>query len=298
MSDNEVNLKRVLRLFRNGMVEHIRQGLRAKFGGVAESELSTLFGKKEVGSDTTQWERMKINADRARASPEVSTVVVDDFELLGVSDFYGVFEKFFVELTVVPPVGEALAVFTDRKKGLLRCLQQIKVFRDPNAHDVSDPIDADSLLLCILNCKKVCKELELPEVSQSLDVLHKELSTADATKHATVVRISDEENAFTLSQRCLGLTGASFDTFYSREFGPGGRFSSSMREVRNCVIVVAGVVPTTLAAEEIDALNTVLAMCERQGQFPLILMSPCCRRPKTDHLGVRRKTWTGLCRKS
>lgn len=22
----------------------------------------------------------------------------------------------------------------------------------------------------------------------------------------------------------------------------------------------------------------------------------CCRRPKMDHLGVRRKSWTGLCR--
>ena len=30
---------------------------------------------------------------------------------------------------------------------------------------------------------------------------------------------------------------------------------------------------------------------------PLLLRS-CCRRPKVDHLGVRRKIWTGLCRKS
>lgn len=273
MSDNEVNLKRVLRLFRNGIVQHIRERLRAKFGGSAESQLSTLFGKREQGSELTQWERMKLNADRARASPEVSTVVVDDFELLGVSDFFNVFEKFFVELTVAAPAAEDTSVFADRKKGLLRCLQQIKVFRDPNAHDVSESIDADSLMLCILNCKKVSKELQVLKLGEALDVLHKELSTADATKHATLVRISEEVDAFNLSQRCLGLAGASSDSCDSREFASGGRFGSSTSEIRNCVIVVGGVVPASLGADEIDALNAVLSMCERQGQLPVVLMS-------------------------
>lgn len=271
--DNEVSLKRVLRVFRNAIVERARERLCAKFGAEAESKLATLFGKKEPGSDVTQWQRMKVNADRARASPEVSTVVTDDFELLGISDFYNLFEKFFVDLGRPPPADEEAPVFNDRKKGLLRCLQQVKVFRDPNAHDVSEPIDADSLLLCVLNCKKVCMELDLPEAHKALDELHREATVSLVAKHATLIRISSEAEAFGLAERCLALAGASVDSGFPADIAPGGRFDASGDEVQNCVIVVASTSPGSLSAEEVDALKGSLAICDRNAIPPLLLVS-------------------------
>ncbi|PTT19666.1 hypothetical protein DBR12_11730 [Acidovorax sp. HMWF029] len=271
--DNEVNLKRVLRVFRNAIVGRIRERLRARFGATAEAEVAALFGKKEAGSDVTQWQRMKINADRARASPEVSTAVTDDFELLGISDFYNLFDKFFTDLGRPAPAAEEVAVFADRKKGLLRCLQQIKVFRDPNAHDVSEPIDADSLLLCVLNCKKVCLELELPEAHKALEELQRETAVDLVSKHATLIRISDETEALDLAKRCLAISGASVDSGIASDLLPGGQFDAKGGEIQNCVILVASTSAGAMHEGELTALSSSLVACERNAIVPLLLIS-------------------------
>lgn len=272
-ADNEVNLKRVLRVFRNAIVDHIRARLRVAFGTDAEARLATLYGKKELGSSVTQWERMKINADRARATPEVSTMVTDDFELLGVSDFYNVFDRFFAEIVRPMAPSEDAAVFNDRKKGLLRCLQQVKVYRDPNAHDVTEAIDADSLLLCILNCKKVCTELSLTAVKKTLDELHDELTGVTAKKHATLLCLNPGSEATELSRRCLSLAGATFDVGQASDLGPAGRLETALPDLPNLVFVIDGKTPGELHEAEAEVLSLSLASCERHAVTPLVLIS-------------------------
>lgn len=272
--DNEVYLKRALRVFRNAIVGHLRDGLTAAFGEDTEAKLSGLFGKKEPETEVTQWQRMKINAERARASPEVSSAVVDHFELLGVSDFFTIFEKFFVEIG--PPAASATedaAVTADRKKGFLRCLQQVKVFRDPNAHDVSQAIGIDSLMLCILNGKLVCRQLGMASAYDGLNDLHREASQAFAGKHAILVRVSDEPESFELGRKCLSLAGASFDIGRPVDLLASGKFASSLGDAQNWVLVVGGLATSTLSDPEVDALNEALTAFERQGISPMMLIS-------------------------
>ena len=273
MNDNEVLLKRVLRVFRNAVVQLARERLTATYAAGADAQLAALFGKKEPGSETTQWDRMKLNAERARASVEVSTIVADGFELLGVSDFFVVFEKFHDDLTLAPAPGTAPAVLSERRKGLFRCLQQIKVFRDPNAHEVTGSVDNDSLLLCIINCKLVCADLGLVAARVALDELHKEVTAASITKQATVIRISDENAAFDLGARCVGLSGAGYDMGHYREFEQSVGFATFIGDVQNCVVVVASETPGAFVQEEIDALNEVLIACDQQGRIPILLVS-------------------------
>ncbi|MDH6592622.1 hypothetical protein M2165_002511 [Variovorax sp. TBS-050B] len=272
MTDNEVLLKRALRVFRNGMVQHIRERLNDKFAEKAEEQLASLFGKKDPESGLTQWERMTINAERARASLEVSTVVMDGYELLGVSDFFGVFEKFHDALTLSPPADMPPQAAGERKKGLLRCLQQVKVFRDPNAHDVTESISHDSLLLCLINCKLVCGEVGLASTQQALDELHKEIAAASVAKHATVVRVTDETSAYDLGLRCLTLSGASMDVRDFSSFEPGA-FGASIASSQNCVIIAAAATPGQLSESEIDALGEALIGCDKGGQLPIVLVA-------------------------
>lgn len=280
MNDNEVLLRRALRIFRNGMVGCVRARLTSKFGNGAETQLASLFGKKEPATEITQWQRMHLNAKRARATPEVSTTVADGFELIGVSDFHNVFEKFFTELAPAP-VGEDASVLSDRRKGLLRCLQQIKAFRDPNAHEVSEAIDSDSLMLCVLNCKKVCQGLGLDDAHASLDELHKEAVDASTAKHALVIRFSDELETLELGQRCLALAGASAEIIAAKEFLADGRIASLMTETQNFVLVVAAAT-TELNSDEAEALDRVLATCERKGIAPLTLLSRKLQEPQIE----------------
>lgn len=273
-ADNEVSLKRVLRVYRNAVVDHVRTRMRSAFGANAEAQLATLYGKKEPGGDVTQWARMKINAERARATPEVSTVVTDDFELLGVSDFFNVFDRFYGELVRPMAPGDEPAVFGDGKKGLMRCLQQVKVYRDPNAHDVTEAIDADSLLLCILNCKKVCAELSLTEAKKMLDELHEELTGAAARKHATLLSLVPDTDVDEQARKTVALAGASFDAALCTDVYGAGRLASSLGDLQNLVFVIAGQTPGELQAGEVDALNASLTACEGHAVTPLVLLSP------------------------
>lgn len=272
-ADNEVNLKRVLRVFRNAIVDHVRSRLRAAFGSNAEGQLATLYGKKEPGSSVTQWERMKINAERARATPEVSTVVSDDFELLGVSDFFNVFERFYPELVRSLTAGADPAVFNEGKKGLLRCLQQVKVYRDPNAHDVSEAIDADSLLLCVINCKKVCSELGLDETKSTLNDLHEEFAYTSAKKHAVLLGLAAEPEFHAVAQKALALAGSTVELGFCSDIYGSGRFASVLGDLQNVVLLVDGKRPSELGTEERECLDAALTACEVHAITPTVLLS-------------------------
>lgn len=152
--DNEVYLRGVLRIYRNAIVEFVRSRMNATLGDQAIAELSKLFGKEENGK--TRWENLKLNAARARATPEVSTAVTDEFELLGVADFYSVCEKFYPQL--FPESAELdEAITKEHRAGLLRCMRQIKVMRDPTSHEVTQDIGNDELNLTASNVVIVLK---------------------------------------------------------------------------------------------------------------------------------------------
>lgn len=271
--DNEVNLKRVLRVFRNAIVDHIRDRLRVAFNEQAEDKLGTLYGKKDPDSGLTQWQRMKVNADRARATPEISTSVVDDFELLGVSDFHNIFERFYQELYRPIEKGEDPAIFNDKKKGLLRCLQQIKAYRDPNAHDVTEAIDSDSLLLCIINCKKVCAELLLAKPKQVLEELHIELSDGAARKHATLASLYPDSETTELSRKCLAQAGATYDGCLPSDLGPSGRMGSVLADISNLILTIEAKDGNALNERELSVLQCSLDACARHGVTPHVLLS-------------------------
>jgi hypothetical protein len=279
MGDNEVFLKRILRVFRNGMVAHIRASMRHAFGEAAEVELASIFGKRD-GSEETQWERMIANAERARAFPEVSTQVLDKFELLGVSDFHAVLEKFFHEL-LPSRDGSASEQLPERKKGLLRCLQQIKVFRDPNAHDVSEPIGSDSLQLCLLNCKVVCTDLAIGAAYAQLEQISQELNATVSGRSAVLVSVAGtSSNAMKLARECLQACADVVDVVRVGEISPS-ELRQCLARGGNCVLVLDShqSAPELTPQEADDALR-VLSECALAGVPLAILYSQFLAKDK------------------
>jgi len=148
--DNEIALRQALRIYRNAVVAFIRSRLNQHIGANAASQLAALFGKVDPNTGKTEWQRMRENASWARATPEVSTVVQDDFELLGVANFFSVVEKFY-DVIFPPTSGEDARERKERKNGVLRCLRQVKAARDPSAHEVTEDIGSDAVALCMAN---------------------------------------------------------------------------------------------------------------------------------------------------
>lgn len=266
--DNEVQLKRILRIFRNSVIDHIRRKFQSAFGVDCEQKIALLFAKKIEGSDITQWQRMKQNAERARASPEVSTFVADHFELLGVSDLFNVFEKYYEVLYEVP--ASSPPPVADGKKGLLRCLQQIKAFRDPNAHEVTEAISIDSLSLCLLNCKLVLDELGLSHAVKAIHEIQHTLLENTAPKHVTLVGLG-----LTPEEAALGKLCFSQGNIQVYEPTAAGLIASRNPTLnaahKNIVLHLGSQLLQSDGAQERAALNAVMEACGKDGANCIVL---------------------------
>jgi hypothetical protein len=78
MVENELIIRQVLRIYRNAIVAFIRAKLLAQLGSQATTELGRLFAKVDPNTGKTQWEGMRLNAERARAAPEVAALLIRD----------------------------------------------------------------------------------------------------------------------------------------------------------------------------------------------------------------------------
>jgi hypothetical protein len=113
----------IQRIYRNTVVRHIRERLTRSYGDEAAGRVRQLLAK--------EWEGIKRNADAARSAGYVSAPLADDFDVLSVSHFFAIFEKFHAELL---PAGE-----DGPRRALLGYMREIKAVRDPMSH----PADAD-----------------------------------------------------------------------------------------------------------------------------------------------------------
>jgi len=79
------------------MVDHIRSKLTKEFGAAGIEKLREMFAKKDPETNRTYWEGVKHAAEerRTRGTGELSTIIQDEFELLGVEHFYNVFDAQF-----------------------------------------------------------------------------------------------------------------------------------------------------------------------------------------------------------
>lgn len=269
-SDNEIVLRRVLRLFRNGMVELIRSKLDEAFGADAESNLSSLYQKVDGRTGKTQWQTMRDNAEFARAAIEVSTKVSDCYEVLGVADFHNIVDKFYGQIAGLQlPLTELQLA---RKRSTLRCLQQIKTLRDPNAHEVSEAIDAESVTLGGLNCIKVLDALGLIEVASGIREFLKEFQDLEQLRIATVVSLSETDalakivvaSLSDVGVRCHQTAISADKVGVSRTLDRGSR--------TNVVVVVPQALQSAdLLSAEVQHFNDIIGRCLESGHQPTIV---------------------------
>jgi hypothetical protein len=183
--ENEVLLRRIFRVYRNALVEKIRVRMIARFGDEAGNEIGKLFAKKD-DNGVTRWELLKKNAELARASPEVATEVNDDFEILGVADFFAIFEKFY-DVILAPSLSRDAEIKKEHKAGLLRCMRQIKVMRDPNSHEVTQDVGRDEFLLTASNAVVVLKACDCDDDANEVRDILVEATTAKPIYSVAVI---------------------------------------------------------------------------------------------------------------
>jgi hypothetical protein len=81
-----------------------------------------------------EWDEIRRNAEEPRRAGYIAIVLVDDFDLLSVSHFYSLFEKFHLHLLDGDDASRDA-----QRKALLPWMREIKAVRDPMSH----PAEAD-----------------------------------------------------------------------------------------------------------------------------------------------------------
>ena len=78
---NSICYQRIQRIYRNTVVQHIRNGMITAFGETALDKLREPFKFEE-------WTRIKSDAQLARATGELDASIQDDFDVLSVNHFF------------------------------------------------------------------------------------------------------------------------------------------------------------------------------------------------------------------
>jgi tetratricopeptide (TPR) repeat protein len=155
----------IQRVYRNAVVEHVRQSC----GADAVPQVQSIFKDK--------WEEMLESATQARASGEFNSELEDDLDIIGVEHFSNIFENLFDRLFPVhvdrPRKDKALA-----KNAILSWSRSVKAFRDPLSHPSGQDVpaeDAGHILMC---ARKILDELQLFEQAKQIQAYQQSISDA------------------------------------------------------------------------------------------------------------------------
>lgn len=176
MDNSTLIYNAVQRVYRNAIVALIRERLTGRLGDSAPASLRELFGKKNKETGRTYWESIKEAAEERRSggTGELSTPILDEFDLLGVEHFYTVFEKFFLELCSHKQDANKKEQ-NQARQVLTGWMKQIKNVRDPVAHPVSADINYEDSLQTLYCARKVLDFCGLPDSSSRILALQKRL---------------------------------------------------------------------------------------------------------------------------
>src|SRR6266511_3028979 len=126
MTNDALVYEALQRLFRNAIVQYLRENLSRAYPDTYAAELHKPFKVEE-------WEAITRSADQAVATGVVDRTPKDDFDYLSVNHFYNLFELHFWALIPADELPDERYVPKLRAQ-LLAWLKDVKDLRDPLSH--------------------------------------------------------------------------------------------------------------------------------------------------------------------
>ena len=147
----------IQRIYRNAVVNHLRNTLRRKYPQEWESVLQKPFAR--------EWPTIKKNADLARQIGVISSTLRDAADYVGVNHFYNLFAVHFELL--FPAQGETTPEERKQEKDvLLGWAKEIKTVRDPESHPPSDDMDLHDVVRQLDTARRICSKFDMQAANQ------------------------------------------------------------------------------------------------------------------------------------
>jgi len=167
IGNNAVCYEAIQRRLRNRVVNYLRIRMTELF---PQDHVERL--KKPIEKE---WDTLVANADACRQSGGTETKVYDEYDLLSVGHFYGLFDVYFDKMFSAAALA-AKSYRKPTKAKLLGNLKAIKDFRDPLSHPVSEEVSFEEAFGVLSDVKQVLESLgfsgEAADVSQLMQQLH------------------------------------------------------------------------------------------------------------------------------
>jgi tetratricopeptide (TPR) repeat protein len=225
VGNNAICYQGIQRVFRNAIVSFLREHLPRVFPKDHIQQMKKLFGET--------WEKGAADAARSRDIGGTSTVVRDDYDLLGVSHFYEVFDKHFDKLFSVSggyPADRGRPV----KSKLLGNLKSIKDGRDPLSHPVDEEIPYDEAFGILIDAKQILAALGFEKQALELAGLSTELAGGPPEAPSVLRQLPTQDSIyleFVGRAEVLEQLGACFQDTDNRRCllaGDGGKGKSAV----------------------------------------------------------------------
>lgn len=187
LANNAICYQGIQRTFRNAVVTFLRDRLARLF---PEDHIQRM--KKTFGED---WEKAAQNAKQSRESLGTTTVVRDEYDLLGTNHFYGIFERFYDKI-FTPEAGQPHNLPKPVKPRFLGNLKAIKDCRDPLSHPVEEEISLEEAHHLLYVAQEILKWLGCNLQAAELSTLAAQLRGGEAETAPLLRRLPSEDSIY------------------------------------------------------------------------------------------------------
>lgn len=177
LSSDTLVYEAIQRIFRNAVISHVRECLSLSYPDTWLDEVHKCFKEEE-------WTSARLSADSATNLGYVDRKAQDDLDILGVNNFYGLFEKHFPQL--IPEEEMPPAEFVPKlRQSVLGWLREIKGVRDPVSHPPSEDMSLADALRSVDSTSRVSRKLHLESTASELGEVFGELLSRASTSPET-----------------------------------------------------------------------------------------------------------------
>jgi tetratricopeptide (TPR) repeat protein len=187
LGNNAICYQAVQRIFRNALVTFLRVRLSRLFPQDHSSRLKNIFGD--------EWIKGADNATRSRQNLGTTTLIRDDYDLLGTNHFYNVFERFYDKLFTAE-AGQHSSLPKPVKPRFLGNLKAIKDFRDPLSHPVEAEVSFQEAHHLLYSAQEIMKWIGCTEEADGIDELAEKIGNFDAEVQSQVRRLPTEDSIY------------------------------------------------------------------------------------------------------
>jgi hypothetical protein len=188
MSDNNVICyEGIQRVYRNAIVQLLRTSLTHAFPQDFLQKLRSPFPSQE-------WETIKRNASASRNSGDLESKIIDDFDLLGVSHFFNLFDKYYeILVSAEEDNTESDPKEKSRQKNkLLNWIKTIKDLRDPLSHPGEEEFNREDSFVLLDCARRVLTRLGLVGEAEKIKTLMDRLLGGTSTHFLEIEPLEDQ----------------------------------------------------------------------------------------------------------